>query len=162
MQRSKQYFNKMLCDVFVIIVRYSFIVYLIMLEMILISFKVTITSESKDLLHNEKLLYCPLQIPTVIDITYKISFFIHNTMNNSIIFSIANCLLNISKTLKSCCFIVFRQSLQEKLTMELTLLQFVIRISVQIERIPFRSGFNFAYVCAAFFFIFIPVHMQMI
>lgn len=71
-------------------------------------FKVTITSESKDLLHNEKLLYCPLQIPTVIDITYKISFFIHNTMNNSIIFSIANCLLNISKTLKSCCFIVFR------------------------------------------------------
>lgn len=51
----------MLCDVFVIIVRYSFIVYLIMLEMILISFKVTITSESTDLLHNEKLLYCPLQ-----------------------------------------------------------------------------------------------------
>lgn len=75
----------MLCDVFVIIVRYSFIVYLIMLEMILISFKVTITSESTDLLHNEKLLYCPLQIPTVIDITYKISFFIHNTMNNNII-----------------------------------------------------------------------------
>lgn len=75
----------MLCDVFVIIVRYSFIVYLIILEMILISFKVTITSESTDLLHNEKLLYCPLQIPTVIDITYKISFFIHNTMNNNIL-----------------------------------------------------------------------------
>lgn len=75
----------MLCDVFVIIVRYSFIVYLIMLEMILISFKVTITPESTDLLPNEKLLYCPLQIPTVIDITYKISFFIHNTMNNNII-----------------------------------------------------------------------------
>lgn len=75
----------MLCDVFVIIVRYSFIVYLIMLEMILISFKVTITSESTDLLHNEKLLYCLLQIPTVIDITYKMSFFIHNIMNNNII-----------------------------------------------------------------------------
>lgn len=73
----------MLCDVSVIIVRYSFIGYLILLEMI--SFKVTNMSESTDLLHIEKLLYCPLQIPTVIDITYKISFFIHNTMNNNII-----------------------------------------------------------------------------
>lgn len=83
MQRSKEYFNKTLFDVSVIIVRYSFIGYLILLEMI--SFKVTNMSESTDLLHNEKLLYCPLQIPTVIDITYKMSFFIHNIMNNKII-----------------------------------------------------------------------------
>lgn len=83
MQRSKEYFNKTLCDVSVIIVRYSFIGYLILLEMI--SFKVTNMSESTDLLHNEKLLYCPLKIPTVIDITYKMSFFIHNIMNNNII-----------------------------------------------------------------------------
>lgn len=83
MQRSKEYFNKTLFDVSVIIVRYSFIGYLILLEMI--SFKVTNMSESTDLLHNEKLLYCPLQIPTVIDITYKMSFFIHNIMNNNII-----------------------------------------------------------------------------
>lgn len=83
MQRSKEYFNKTLCDVSVIIVRYSFIGYLILLEMI--SFKVTTMSESTDLLHNEKLLYCPLKIPTVIDITYKMSFFIHNIMNNNII-----------------------------------------------------------------------------
>lgn len=76
MQRSKEYFNKTLCDVSVIIVRYSFIGYLILLEMI--SFKVTNMSESTDLLHNEKLLYCLLKIPTVIDITYKMSFFIHN------------------------------------------------------------------------------------
>lgn len=83
MQRSKEYFNKTLCDVSVIIVRYSFIGYLILPEMI--SFKVTTMSESTDLLHNEKLLYCPLKIPTVIDITYKMSFFIHNIMNNNII-----------------------------------------------------------------------------
>lgn len=83
MQRSKEYFNKTLCDVSVIIVRYSFIGYLILLEMI--SLKVTSMSESTDLLHNEKLLYCPLKIPTVIDITYKMSFFIHNIMNNNII-----------------------------------------------------------------------------
>lgn len=83
MQRSKEYFNKTLCDVSVIIVRYSFIGYLILLEMI--SFKVTTMSESTYLLHNEKLLYCPLKIPTVIDITYKMSFFIHNIMNNNII-----------------------------------------------------------------------------
>lgn len=83
MQRSKEYFNKTLFDVSVIIVRYSFIGYLILLEMI--SFKVTNMSESTDLLHNEKLFYCPLQIPTVIDITYKMSFFIHNIMNNNII-----------------------------------------------------------------------------
>lgn len=83
MQRSKEYFNKTLCDVSVIIVRYSLIGYLILLEMI--SFKVTNMSESTDLLHNEKLLYCPLKIPTVIDITYKMSFFIHNIMNNNII-----------------------------------------------------------------------------
>lgn len=83
MQRSKEYFNKTLCDVSVIIVRYSFIGYLILLEMI--SFKVTNMSESTDLLHNEKLLYSPLKIPTVIDITYKMSFFIHNIMNNNII-----------------------------------------------------------------------------
>lgn len=50
----------MLCDVFVIIVRYFFIVYLIMFEMILISFKVIIMLEFIDLLFNEKLFYCLL------------------------------------------------------------------------------------------------------
>lgn len=69
MQRSKEYFNKTLCYVSVIIVRYSFIGYLILLEMILISFNVKNMSECTDLLCNEKSLYCSLKIPKVLDKT---------------------------------------------------------------------------------------------
>lgn len=74
----------MLCDVFVIIVRYFFIGYLILFEMI--SFKVINMLEFIDLLYNEKLLYCLLKIFIVIDIIYKMFFFIYNIMNKNIIY----------------------------------------------------------------------------
>lgn len=57
----------MLCDVFVIIVRYFFICYLILFEMILISLNVKNMLEFIDLLCNEKLFYCLLKIFIVID-----------------------------------------------------------------------------------------------
>lgn len=57
----------MLCYVFVIIVRYFFIGYLILFEMILISFNVKNMLEFIDLLCNEKLFYCLLKIFKVLD-----------------------------------------------------------------------------------------------